>query len=189
MNTKEIRLLATTHHQTNKIFNGVFAADELPRKKKEGIYIVNLDESHKPGSHWVAIEIVSKKGEPHFYFDSYGLPPKKMSVKKILRPKYTFNRKRLQHVLSTACGQWCLYFLLRRSQGWTPLKIFEPFKIKNSLVNDHVISYLVEKNYKSKSWKKVIDINFLKKQLCIQDCKPMKVNLLEEEINYGSDTR
>ena len=71
-------------------------------------------------------------------------------------------------MLSTACGQWCLYFLLRRAQNW-PLKyIVAPFQDqgrnrRNSIVNDHVLNFKVEELFNTDL--DVIDRAFATEQL------------------------
>ena len=51
-------------------FNDVFSRNNLPKKIKDGAYIINLDEYADVGTHWIALfcnrnEIV--------YFDSFGV--------------------------------------------------------------------------------------------------------------------
>ena len=144
-------------------------------------YIVNLDPSTESGSHWVALEIGRKK----IYFDSYGLGPRDKKLKKILGKKYEKNLKRLQHPLSTTCGQWCLYFLLRRAQKWSTKKIVRPFKknlINPTLINDYVLNFLIEKNFKGEKEHKVIDKVFLKDQLREQIAQEMRSNLKKKKV-------
>ena len=50
-------------------FNGVFSRNNLP-KKKDGTYIINLDEYEDLGTHWIAL--FYKKNEI-VYFDSFGV--------------------------------------------------------------------------------------------------------------------
>ena len=179
MNTAEIKKLATRHPEARKKFNGIYPVDLLPSVKKEGVYIVNLDDSTGDGSHWVALEIEKRKNT---YFDSYGLPPKDKRLKKFLGKNYRKNLKRLQHPMTTTCGQWCLYFLLRRAQNWTVREIVKPFKKnleKPTLINDHVLNYMVEKKFKLKKYVKVIDKEFLKDQLREQVAQQMSANLLK----------
>lgn len=189
MNTSEIRKLARRNPITAKTFKGVYAADQLPQKgRTKGVYIINLDPSHKPGSHWIAVEIAKQSSarSNNFYFDSYGLPPTDKRIKCFLGKRFRFNAKILQHLLSTACGQWCLYFLLRRAQTWPATKIFRHFDNEGSLANDYAINHFVQKNYKTNNLK-VIDRDFLKEQLCEgeQSCKQMKVNLRESKKKNG----
>ena len=35
-------------------FNGVFSRNNLPKKNKDGTYIINLDEYTDVGTHWIA---------------------------------------------------------------------------------------------------------------------------------------
>ena len=50
-------------------FNGVFSRNNLP-KLKNGAYVINLDHSKNPGTHWVVIFV--KKNEV-IYFGSFGV--------------------------------------------------------------------------------------------------------------------
>lgn len=147
MNTGLLERLAQNHPGTRDKFIGVFACDILPKKPPRGFYIVNVDPISKPGSHWIAAEI---RGKPNrnLYFDSYGLPPSNRHLRKFVGVNAVWNRKRVQHMLSTTCGQWCLYFILRRNEGWAMRKITKPFRTqtekKQSIVNDHAINCKIE---------------------------------------------
>ena len=51
-------------------FNGAFSRNNLPKKIKNGVYVINFDEYADVGTHWIAlfrrrIEIV--------YFNSFGV--------------------------------------------------------------------------------------------------------------------
>ena len=55
------------YYQNEPRFNGVFSRNNLPKKIKDGAYVINLDEYGDVGTHWIALfcnrnEIV--------YFDS-----------------------------------------------------------------------------------------------------------------------
>lgn len=182
MNNLEIRAYATGHPTTREIFRGVYPIDLLPtnKKKKRGVYIVNLDPSTGEGSHWVAVDIGGGKTR-NIYFDSYGMAAQDKRLKKFLGKHYKKNLKRLQHPLTTTCGQWCLYFLLRRSENWSMEEIVKPFS-KNvghplTLLNDHVLNYLIKMNFKERKENKVIDRRFLKDQLRKQVALHMITNL------------
>ncbi len=58
MNSREIESLLLSDKFAAGYFIGVFAADQLPGKVFPGAYIVNTDESNKPGQHWVAFFLV-----------------------------------------------------------------------------------------------------------------------------------
>ena len=59
-----------THLKNEPRFNGVFSRNYLPKKIKDGAYVINLDGYANVGTHWIALfcnrnEIV--------YFDSFGV--------------------------------------------------------------------------------------------------------------------
>ena len=71
------------HYQNEPRFNGVFIRDNLPNNNnnnirpkglgsavKNGAYVINLDEYHYIGSHWVALYVNNKTIT---YFDSFGV--------------------------------------------------------------------------------------------------------------------
>ena len=58
------------YYKNEPRFNGVFSRNNLPKKIKDGAYVINLDEYADVGMHWIALffnryEIV--------YFDSFGV--------------------------------------------------------------------------------------------------------------------
>ena len=42
------------YYQNERRFNGVFSRYNLPKKVKDGTYVINLDEYADVGTHWVA---------------------------------------------------------------------------------------------------------------------------------------
>ena len=72
-------------YQNEARFNGVFSVNNLPKKIKDGPYVINLDEYADVGTHWIALfcnrsEIV--------YFDSFGvehIPEVVMASKHLLK--------------------------------------------------------------------------------------------------------
>ena len=58
------------YYQNEPRFDGAYSRNNLPKKIKDGGYVINLDEYADVGTHWVAlfckrIEIV--------FFDSFGV--------------------------------------------------------------------------------------------------------------------
>ena len=56
------------YYQNEPRFKGVYSRNNLPKKIKDGAYVINLDEYADTGTHWIAlfcnrIEVV--------YFDSF----------------------------------------------------------------------------------------------------------------------
>ena len=42
-------------YQNETRFNGVFFRNNLPKKIKDGAYVINLDEYADVGTHWIAL--------------------------------------------------------------------------------------------------------------------------------------
>lgn len=75
---------------------------------KNGNYIINLNNSYEPGSHWVAL-IKSQNGIL-YYWDSYGIPPL-IEILKINTNKIYYNKYNIQDIKDQNCGFYCLFFL------------------------------------------------------------------------------
>ena len=43
------------YYQHEPRFNGIFSRNNLPKKIKDGAYIINLDEYTDTGTHWIAL--------------------------------------------------------------------------------------------------------------------------------------
>ena len=43
------------YYKNEPRFNGVFSRNNLPKKIKDGAYIINLDEYAKVDTHWIAL--------------------------------------------------------------------------------------------------------------------------------------
>ena len=149
-----INKILLSNKVTKYSFIGVFSSDTLPSYAQTGYYVVNLDTSQQPGSHWIAIKI-SKSKCKNEYFDSYGLGPPTVRFKRFMKYNYIYISKRLQHSLSTTCAQWCIYYIWRN--------ILKPFYSKDFLINDHVLNLVVNNNFKIN--RKVIDKEFVKIQI------------------------
>ena len=57
-------------YQNEPRFNGVFSRNNLPKKIKDGAYVINLEEYADVGTQWIAL--FCNKSEI-VYFDSFGL--------------------------------------------------------------------------------------------------------------------
>ena len=42
-------------YKNERRFNGVYSRNDLPKKIKDGAYIINLDEYADVGTHWIAL--------------------------------------------------------------------------------------------------------------------------------------
>ena len=100
------------YYQNEPRFNGVFSGDNLPNNNnniKNGAYVINLDEYHDIGTHWVALYVYNKTVT---YFDSFGVEhiPKEI-MKFIARKKIIGNIYRIQAYDSVMCGYFCIEFI------------------------------------------------------------------------------
>ena len=77
------------YYQNETRFNGVFSRDNLPNTIKNGAYVINLDEYHDIGTHWIALNVNNMIVT---YFDSFGVEhiPKEI-MKFIARKKIITN--------------------------------------------------------------------------------------------------
>lgn len=124
MDTQE--LLHCLMHETD--FGGVTSVNRLNLIEKNKFYIVNTDASYNPGKHWVAI-FTSKIPE---FFDSLGQAPshydRRFECLMIHQgPVYRYNSKRIQNYGSETCGQYCIYYVMQRSKGYSMEDIVNNF--------------------------------------------------------------
>lgn len=93
-------------------FRGVFMRNQLPVKgpRRTESAIVNLDDSHGPGTHWVTYR---KIGDSVLYFDSFGnlRPPSDLVDYLGDGSVIKYNHDRYQDYDSVECGHLCLKFL------------------------------------------------------------------------------
>ena len=97
------------YYQNDPRLNEVFSRDNLPNNKKNGAYVINLDEYHDIGTHWAAL-YVNKKTIT--YFDSFGVEHIPREIMKFIAcKKIITNIYRIQAYDSIMCG----YFVLDSS--------------------------------------------------------------------------
>ena len=100
------------YYQNEPRFNEVFSRDNLPNTIKNGAYVINLDEYHDIGTHWVALYVNNKTIIYMIYFDSFGVEhiPKEI-LKFIARKKIIANIYRIQAYDSIMWGYFCIGFI------------------------------------------------------------------------------
>ena len=117
------------YYQNEPRFNGVFSRDNLPNNNirpkglgsaaKNGAYVINIDEYHDIGTHWVALYVQSTGVYDTYvnnkivtYFDSFGVEhiPKEI-MKFIARKKIITNIYRIQAYDSIMCSYFCIRFI------------------------------------------------------------------------------
>ena len=93
--------------ENNKNYIGTFSKDNAPILKDNQSTIVNLADSNKTGTHWIAMKFINSK---LFYFDSYGIP----FIPDIIKKQYNkiiTNIHRIQSIDSNECGKFCIMFI------------------------------------------------------------------------------
>lgn len=143
---------------------GVYPGDMLPTEDaKPGFYIANTDPHFKAGEHWVAFYIPSdKRKNPMEYWDSYGFQPPEI-FNPFLEVPYLRNTKFIQHPLSSTCGQYCIYYVLKRYQGYSMENIVGKFSV-DTLENDIIVNQTVEHNFSVDL--DIFEIKYLHQQIC-----------------------
>ena len=97
------------YYQNELRINGIFSRNNLPKKIKDGAYIINLDEYVDVGTHWIALfynrnEIV--------YLDSFGVEHVPEETKEFVgNKKIKANIFRVQANDSAMCGYFCIGFI------------------------------------------------------------------------------
>jgi hypothetical protein len=127
--------------------------------------VVNTDPSDKPGAHWVAIYI-NADGVVD-YFDSYGQAPQVPAIAEWIErqspPDVNVNSQTLQSLVSAACGQHCIHFLIVRCKGH-PMHSIVAMLSDSPFINDAYVTAYVTKHCNVKC--EVFDENVLVEQLC-----------------------
>ena len=96
-------------YQNEPRFSGVFSRNNLPKKIKDGAYIINLDQYKDVGAYWIAL-FCSK--DNIIYLDSFGIEHIPKEIKKIIGSKNTIsNIFRIQANDSVMCGFFCIGFI------------------------------------------------------------------------------
>ena len=83
------------YYQNEPRFNGVFSRDNLPNNTiKNGAYVINLNEYHYIGTHWVALYVQSTSVYDTYvnnkivtYFDSFGVEHIPKEIMKFINRK------------------------------------------------------------------------------------------------------
>ena len=111
MNSIQLENLLLLDNEIKKNFIGIYPIDNMNElKQNNNLMIVNLDPSHKPGSHWVVL--YRKDQDTVEYFDSLGNKPNQSIVKHLFNQNFTciYSTKRIQNYNTNTCGLYCLFY-------------------------------------------------------------------------------
>jgi len=137
---------------------GVFSKDKLPYHRKDGAYVVNMQDdldingSLNQGSHWVCFYIWKKQA---CYFDSFGIIAPRQ-IQEFLKPyrPYPYNIQQIQDIKTTSCGWYCIFFLYwfhhqnKISSFSKRLELFNQLFDKDVSKNKSILEKLLKKTYK-----------------------------------------
>ena len=118
-------------------FYGVFSRNNLPKKIKDGAYVINLDEYADLGIHWIAL--FCNRNEIS-YFKSFGVEHITEEIKEFIGNKnIKTNIFHLQANNSVMCGYFCIGFIdfmLVGKKLTDYTNLFSPHDLKK---NDNII--------------------------------------------------
>ncbi len=97
------------------IYRGIYSCDTLPDVTiRPSAIVVNTDPANKPGQHWICMFFdEDDHGE---FFDSFGMRPKHVFGRYMDSHciTWTFNRKRMQSIVSRFCGHYCIWYCIMK---------------------------------------------------------------------------
>ena len=125
------------YYENESRFIGVFSRDNMPKKIKDGGYVINLDEYADVGTHWIAL--FCQKSEI-VYFDSFGVEHITEEIEEFIGNKnIKANIFRVQANNSVMCGYFCIGFIdfmLAGKKLTDFTSLFSPYDFKK---NDNII--------------------------------------------------
>ena len=165
METDQLFDILQTDKKSTHIFRGVYARDQFNdifplgstsrTSRPISLYICNLDNSNKPGSHWIVVDFNKYSGKV-IYFDSYGLPPTHADIAERLASEskeLIWNNVQLQELNTTVCGQYCTLYCLLRARDLTPRQIIDLLHCDGLIshdTRDHIVYDFVKNIYPNK---------------------------------------
>ena len=97
------------YYESRPRFNGVYSRDKLPKRIKNGAYVINLDEYADVDTHCVTLYV---KNNAVIYFDSFGVEHVSKDIKRFIGHKNTkTNLFRIQPDNSIMCEYFCIGFI------------------------------------------------------------------------------
>ena len=143
MNSRQLRWILSGD-KFKKLSFRVYAINEMKSIKSVSYppsFVINLNPSYKPGSHWVAVYF-DKNGVGE-YFDSFACyPPQEVVHFLCSHAKgWQYNHMQVQELYTTMCGQFFVFYLYEKSQGPTLEVILQKyFRTHKKLRNDLLVN-------------------------------------------------
>ena len=130
------------YYENESRFNGVYSRDNLPKKIKDGAYVINLDEYSDIGTHWIALYV---KSNVVTYFDSFGVEHIPKEIKTFIKNRnFKTNIFRVQAYDSIMCEHFCIAFIDFMFKGKSLTEytnLFSPNDFKKN--DDTILNYFM----------------------------------------------
>ncbi len=119
-----IDLIALSKKYNIKNRSGIYFKDDLPDKLiNDSYYIVNLQPKNDgEGTHWTVFYYNPRQS---LYYDSFGFMCPEEVVSKIT--PYMYNKRTIQSMESSACGWYCLAFIVMTKTVTDKLRAYDAF--------------------------------------------------------------
>ena len=125
------------YYENEPRFDGVYSKDNLPKTRRNGAYVINLDEYADVGTHWIALYV---KNNEVIYFDSFDVEHVPKEIKRFIGHKnIKTNIFRIQTDNSIMCGYFCIGLIDFMFAGRSLIdftSLFSPYDFKK---NDKII--------------------------------------------------
>ena len=118
------------YYQNKPRFNGVYSRDNLAKKIKDGVHIINIDEYSDTGTHWIALYLLNNNVT---YFDSFGVEHTPKEIEKFING-FTIktNIYRIQANESLTFVFFFIGFIDFMLKGKSLTDFTSPFSLNNS---------------------------------------------------------
>lgn len=152
-NMNNVRISAAIRSDTRakKIFLGTFPCDRIPAPdRRPACAVINTDTHRGKGRHWVAIFLPTSPDKQASYFDSFGEVPGPQVLSYLSKHAPTgfqHTEHRIQGVLASTCGLYCIYFCIMMGRGQSMQTILNRFHPSEAAMNDTVITRFLNKHF------------------------------------------
>ena len=130
------------YYENELRFYGVYSRDNLPKKIKDGAYVINLDGYSHIGTHWIALYL---KNNDVTYFDSLGVEHLPKEIKAFINNKnIKTNIFKIQTYDSIMWGYFCIGFINFMFKGNSLTEytnLFSPNDFKKN--DDTILNYFM----------------------------------------------
>ena len=104
------------------VFGGVFSIDEIANLPWNRIFVVNSKPSYHRGEHWFCLDLT---GKGPYLFDSFGNSAEYYGL-----PSMKYWNQPIQDSTSNTCGLHCIFYIVHKSKGYSPDRMFKHFSSK-----------------------------------------------------------